>query len=529
MARMLSAARLRLSHCASIGACASTRWIAVPAFCLICAGLCVLPGCASSRQVARTGAAQTTPEATPESSIASERRPTSGPPVVLASNEETPFENDETADRGTDELDPARYAAASYDTLAELEALAQVQNPSLRRLQQDVAAARAKANYADKLPDPTVGANVFGHPIETAAGSQRSNLTVMQMIPWLERLDAQTQQACFEALAAEQMYETERLKVIGDVRALWYRLYVLARQIETNRGNQKLLQSLIDVANARIATGRASQGDVLLGTLELSKLAEQLLMFEQQMVAAKAELNRLAGRSPESEIHPPGELAVSLPDWTEAQLRQTALERQPAISAARLQTQAARWGLEVARLKRRPDVSVSATWFAIDDNRPMSSVVDVGRDAWSIGAQVSLPIWQRKYDAIEDEALQKNFAAHASVDDTVQRVEALLRDLWQQARTADETAKLYSRTIVPQARQTLETDLQSYTNGTVEFDRVVRDFQSVLTLELGYHRALGELAMVLARVQQAVGSDLEMLPSGPPLPPQPLPPANPTR
>ena len=45
----------------------------------------------------------------------------------------------------------------------------------------------------------------------------------------------------------------------------------------------------------------------------------------------------------------------------------------------------------------------------------------------------------------------------------------------------------------------------------VEFDRVVRDFRNLVTLELGYHRAIGRLATALARIQQATGS--EQLPS----------------
>jgi len=398
--------------------------------------------------------------------------------------------------------------ATTVESLSQLEALALELNPNLRRLNQQVAAAQARSRYVDKLPDPTVGANIFGHPIETAAGSQRANISVKQMIPWLSRLDAQSQQACFEALTLRQDFGVERLKVIGDVRSLWYRLYVLGKQIETSRANQELLESLTEVANARVATGNASQGDVLLGTLELSKLEEQILTFEQQVVSNKAELNRIVGRDADHPIDVPRQLTASLPEWSHPMLRQVAQERQPAIAAAQLRTQAARWGVEVARLKRRPDVSLSANWFAIDDNRPRPSVVDVGRDAWSIGAQVSVPLWRKKYDAIEQEARWNYFATHASTEVVQQRYDSLLLDLWEQAKTADETSKLYRETILPQARQTLQADQQSYVNGTVEFDRVVRDFRNILTLELGDHRAIGQLRTALARIQQAVGADL---------------------
>ena len=83
---------------------------------------------------------------------------------------------------------------------------------------------------------------------------------------------------------------------------------------------------------------------------------------------------------------------------------------------------------------------------------------------------------------MEHEAAWKHSAALASVDEVTNRYDALLRDLWEQARVAGETRQLYEETILPQARQTLDADQQSYANGAVEFDRIVRDFRNVLTL-----------------------------------------------
>ena len=399
----------------------------------------------------------------------------------------------------------AALPAESSSGLAELEAVALGTNPAVQRLEQQVQAAWAKTEHVDRLPDPTVGANVFVSPIETAAGSQRANLSVAQMIPWLERLDAKAQQACFEAMAVQQALDAQRLKVAANVRAAWFRLFVLGRQIEISRANQQLLESLIELATARVATGTASQGDVLLGTLEISRLEEQIISWQQQVESTKAELNRLLGREASSPIEVPKELDVILPIWSYEMLAQLASENQPAIEAARLQTHATLWGVEVARLERRPNFAVNASWFAIDNNRPASAIVDIGQDAWSLGAQVSLPVWRQKYDALENEANWKHQASHSTVEEVTRQFDSRLRDLWEQAVAADRTRQLYAETILPQARQTLEADQQSYASGAVEFDRVVRDVRNVLTLEDGLYRATGQLATALARIEEAVG------------------------
>ncbi|MCA9090704.1 MAG: TolC family protein [Planctomycetaceae bacterium] len=401
---------------------------------------------------------------------------------------------------------PAEWLVTS--DLAELEVAAQSGNRDLRRINQEAAAAWAKVRYVDKLPDPMVGANVFGNPIETAAGSQRANLTVSQMIPWLERLDAQSQQACYEAMAMQQNYQAERLKVIGELRTNWAKLYVLGRQLETVKANQQLLQSLGDLVTARLGQNRGSVGDVTLLTVELGRLEEQLVITTQQIRSTTAEMNRLIGRPAETPIGIPQVLPSELPPWSHDMLRQWAWERQPAIAAAQLRTSASRWGIEVAELRRRPDVSIGASWFLIDDNRPPSTVVDVGQDAWSIGAQVSVPLWAEKYDAMQDEATWKHFAAQSSVQDLRLKYDATLRDLWEQAKAAHETATLYQSTIIPQARQTLDADQQALANGTVDFDRVIQDIRNLLMLQLGHDRALGQLAMSIARIRQSVGVDL---------------------
>ncbi len=392
--------------------------------------------------------------------------------------------------------------------LAHLERLARGANPKLRRLSQELAAAEARIGHLGKLPDPTVAANLFVHPIETAAGSQRANVSLTQRVPWLARLDAQSRQAYFESLAWDQAYRAGQLEVIADVRRLWYRLYLLQKRIEISRANQQLLNALIEAASGRVATAQASVADVRLGTLAASRLEEEILMHEQRLAATQADLNRAVGRAAEHPIAIPTRLDISLPDWSHPMLRQLAWEQQPEIVAAELRTQATSWGVEVARLQRRPDVSLNASWFAIDDNRPPSPVVDVGGDAWSVGAQVSLPLWHHKNDALENEATWRHSASHANVDELRQRYDAALLDLWGTATTAWQTATLYRQTLLPQAREALTIDQQSYANGKVDFRRLLEDVRNLLMIELGYHQAVSELAIAVAKIQRAVGTDL---------------------
>jgi cobalt-zinc-cadmium efflux system outer membrane protein len=406
-------------------------------------------------------------------------------------------------------------AAAIPESLGELEAYAASANPTLRRMQQEAAAAWDKTRYVATLPDPSVGSTFFVPPMNFEPDRQVADLQLMQMIPWLGRLKAEAQRACFEALVAENMYHAERLRIVGDLRATWFKYYVLNKQIETTLADQSQLESLIKTANARVATGDAQPGDVLMATLELTSLQEQLISYRQQVVSTNAELNRLLGRDAAIVIQPPSEISPEFPDWDHELLKAVALESQPEVAAARLRTAATRWGVEVARLQRRPDLTFGVGWVFMD--APGATMNDAGRDSLTLGVSSTLPLSRSKYEAMLSQATWENHAAHASVDEIVVRLDAQLRDLWEQARASHETVQLYERSILPQARQTFEADLQALANSSVTFDRVIRDYRTVLNLELGYHRALGQQAITLARIRQTVGTDLVIVPAA--LPP----------
>ncbi|MCC9602504.1 TolC family protein [Stieleria sp. JC731] len=457
--------------------------------------------------VARTDEthAKTTLTATPAVSQLPSTPTESGKPI-----QQVDFESlgDLVASSTAVEADPSLEITQQNDSVDSLVAIAVQENPTLTKLHREYLSAVAKSRYVDKLPDPRIGTNIFGRPLETAAGSQRANLSVSQAIPWLAKLNAQQQQECLRALAIHSEYQAARLDVVARVRTGWFRLYVIDKQIETTKANQQLLQSLIDVANAGFAVGTSTQGEILLGTVEMSKLEERLLLLSKQRRVTEAEINRSIGRNAGVPIRSVDALEVQPIKDDSATIHQIALAHQPEIHAARYRVQASRWGVEVARLSRRPEFMVSANYFMTDDNRPASPVVNVGEDPWSIGLQMSLPICREKYDAIANEAGWKHQAAHAGVEELIDRYDSLIVQLKAEASRANETASLYKTTIIPQAQQALAANQQLFANGKADFDRVISDYRTLLLLELGYHQAVGELAIANAKLRQAAGIDL---------------------
>jgi len=410
-------------------------------------------------------------------------------------------------------LPQEEIVVAREPDLQELINLAQAANPSIRRLEQQTQAAWARVPQQRSLPDPMVGGTVYGEPMVMGEDhEQRGSLMISQTLPWLKRLDAAAQQAAYEALAARQTAQAMRLQIKADVATQWYQLYLLNQQIQINEANQQLLRSLLEVATARVRVGDVTQSDVLLATLELSRLEEELLLLRQQSPAAQGTLNQLLNRPAGTPIVLPETIAVREPAWSLEELLAYAREYQPQIQAAQLQTAASSWGLRVAQLRQVPDLTVSYEYMFMGPTEG-GDPAHAGPDSWLLGASVNVPLWRKRYLGIQEEASREHYAAHASFEEVVRANEATLVNWLEQARAAHRTLELYEQTILPQARQSVAVSREAYAQGRVDFDRVIADVRSLLALETSYHRARASLATATARLEQTVGMELPIGPS----------------
>lgn len=409
-------------------------------------------------------------------------------------------------------------AVEAVDDLESAVRTALAVHPELARLRAVARESWSRVPQVTSLPDPTALGTVYGEPMRMAEGEARGRFMISQAIPSLKRLDAQGQQATFEALMNQQAALAAEQRITADIREAWYRLYLLGELLRINDSNERLIESLLTTATAQVEVGRATSGDVILATLEQSRIEEERLRLRQQVASRTAVLNRLLNR--------PADTTVTLPDSLDQpessdtvdpstshrqiaadlsldRLRAIAGQNQPEIALAELRTQATAWGIRVAKLQRIPDLMLSYEHMLMRMNPGAS-----GSDPWQLGAGITLPIWNAKYDAIRRQAAERHLAAHAGTEEVIRANEALLLDLIEQATAAERTATLYRETILPQIRQVLDADQRAYGQSAVEFERVIANARNLLVAESAYHRAVVDRAIALARLEQAIGTRL---------------------
>ena len=395
------------------------------------------------------------------------------------------------------------HTATDDGTLAELVAEAIAANPRIRRLDAEARATRDRVPQARALPDPMVESSYFGVPQLMADGEMRGTLMVSQAIPYFKQLGAREQEAIFESLVMQQESQAARLQISADVEETWAQLYLLGQLTRINEANRQLIASLVEVAANRVQVGETTAGDVVLGTLELSRAEEERIMLLQRLASRKAMLNQLLGWPADCELPTPEALPFAPTAASLDELRSAAFRNQPEIVAARLRSEAASWGVQVARLERVPEITLLYEHMFMKMNPG-----EHGSDPWRVGAGMNVPLWRGKYEAMEREARHRRVAARQGVDETIREYDAMLVDWLEQARAAQRTARLYRETILPQSRQALESDQRAYSQGAVTFERVVSDAQNLLTAESALHRATTDEAIALARLKQTVGGTL---------------------
>lgn len=392
-----------------------------------------------------------------------------------------------------------------FSDLADLETRLLGSNPMLMQKIREYEALVSKSEYANILPDPKISSSFFVSPIETMSGSIRNILNLNQTIPWIGRLNAAQKKAVIEAMATHSDYQNSILKLLTQLRVNYYRLYIIDRQIEVTEANRSLLESLIQLANARVSNGLASQGDVLSGSVELAKIEENLLRLNERRDVVSQEIMRLAVIEDTNRIETPRKLEFELPNHSPDGIISLAQQYHPEFEAARLRSEAAAWGVEIARLMQRPELNLGLNYYFTDANRPASTLVNIGEDPWAVNVGFSLPLWSSKYQSMKHQAIAQHDASHLAIADLELKYRAVIHQYFAEAQRASSTAELFQSSIIPQARQTLEADQNSYSNGVVEFDRVIQGYRNLLTLELGYQQASGELAIANALIAESAG------------------------
>ena len=395
---------------------------------------------------------------------------------------------------------------AKSSTLDALVSELERNNPELKAARREVDMRTARIAPAGAPPDPSLSFGYMGGflrpPFFPSSGTPDGfrQVGASQEIPYPGKLALRSRVAATEADAARWNTEDVRLTLIAELKTSYFEYVLADRSLEIVGRNKQLLEQVRDIAEAQFRVGKGLQQDVLKAQLEVSMLIERAAVLEQERATARAKVNALLYRAQDSPVDTQLAFdATPLPDDVQ-QLRASALERYPALRRDEQVIQRGQQGLALARKEVLPDFAVNLT-----TQQP------VGGMPWSYGVDVMVKVplfWQRKQRPMIAEAAASLDAGQRMRENTLAQAQGAVTGGYVTASTARRLTTLYTDTILPQARLTLESSLAAYQVGSADFLTVLTNFTSVLASELNYEQQQAQYRRALAQLEPYVGNTL---------------------
>ena len=393
-----------------------------------------------------------------------------------------------------------------FVTVDELIQEALKNNPEIRAFDANRNAAHARIPQMSALDNPQFNFEIMEAPRSDPFNSSQwkyVNFELMQMFPFPGKLAKAKNLAEIDAEHAHHDYEEKTLEIIEKVKAAYFELYFIQRALEVNQENIGLMQQFVNIAKIRYAVAQAMNQDLLKANVELARLANEQITLAQQEETAKAMLNILLNRPPQSPLG----LTV-LPERTAKafnleELQRTALATRPMIRHDSLSVVQSRVAKSLAQRQYWPDFNVSLEY--------VTSPLD-GFRGWTVMSGITLPFapWsvKRQRGGVE-EATASIGVKEAMLNNSKNMILFVVKDALVKVQTAQRLVELYRATVLPQAEQSLRATTAAYQTQQSDFLTLLDGYRMLQMFKLEYYEAQAKYEMSLAELERAVGGKLE--------------------
>jgi len=394
-------------------------------------------------------------------------------------------------------------------TLQDYLSYAALNNAGLKAAFEQWKAAVEQVPQAKALPDPKFTYGYFIKEVETRVGPQRQRFGIMQVFPWLGKIEAQTDAAAAAARAARKRYDARKLKLFYETRDAFYEYTYLARAVEIATENLELIKYFEEVVRTKYMAAAATHPDVIRAQVELAKLQDHLKTLEELRKPIVARLNSILNRRSFDILPWPqrGELRTAHID--RQQLIEILRMQNPELQALEFETEAARHRIKLVQKKFWPDIGVGLDWIQTD-GAIMSGTKDSSKDPIILMFTFDLPIWRDSYKAAELQAMAK-------MSRTLQQKTEMENNIIVQAERAlydfedsDRKIKLYGDVLVPKAEELLGASETAYKAGTIDFLSLINAQQKLLEFQLQYERAVTNNQQRLAELEMLAGTEFQI-------------------
>ncbi len=366
-----------------------------------------------------------------------------------------------------------------------------------------VEGAEHESNAADRLPDPNISFGYSPVAVETRGGPQRARIAASQMFPFFGKRGLRKDVAGAEAARLGFFRDATAADILRSVKTVFWEIYRVDRSIAIADEEQALLGDILRAAEANYSTGAGDQANLFQVQLMQTGVENRIIKLRGMRDALVERLAAVVGTK--SDVPPLETTATPLVSIDTSSVLEDAFKVNPDLAADEEMIRKARLALSLVRKDYSPDFSLAAGWAEIG-NSDLPGDFN-GRDSWSLGAMVSVPLYRGDIRDRESAQAARLRAAEEMRDDTRIRIAADIEGALRTIRSLEESIALYETGLIPQAESTYESAMAGYATGDVNFADLILAEKSLLDVELGYHESVSRYRQEVSSLERFVGFD----------------------
>ena len=407
---------------------------------------------------------------------------------------------------------PLTMPVAHELSLADLEALALQNNPTLAQAQAGIEVEQGSYRQAGLYPNPQIG--YLNGTASNASVKQSNGVFLSQEFVTAHKLDLDQHAWSQEIKRVQWDREAQSMRVLNDLKIRYYEVLGAQEAIAVSQRLEKIAAENLRVAERLFDAKQGTRSDVLQAKVQLETVRLNLEDAEYRHAAAWEQLATIIGTSPMQPVPLVGNLAGEIPQLDLETCWQELLSRSPQLRSAESELDHGWATYRLSRAQAIPNVT-------------LQSVVEYDKATQATTAStlvaLPLPLYNRNQGNI-DKALADVRTDQAEIC----RVQLVLRDQladsFRRYKTSLRQTERLKQAILPNTEENLKLATQLYVAGETAFAPVLIAQQSYFESQMAYVEAQTELHKVVTEINglqltgglnpAAIGSAIQTQPGG---------------
>jgi len=442
------------------------------------------------------------------------------------------------------------------DSLIKYLEIAAKNNPTVLQKFSEYQAALQKIPQAGSLSDPELSLGVFLKPMELVNGNQVADIRLMQMFPWFGVLRNAKDEMSFMANAKFELFRDAKLQVFYDVQRTWYELYKIQKDISISEKNIEILKIIERLALVRFksaslensgtssqssatssastsgtntgasgmqtmgggqtntgssglnqassmqtgsmgsSTGNFGLSDIYRIQIESGDLENNIALLKNQQNSVIAKFNTYLNRSVTSPVYTYENITMDSLGFSLTVVSDSMLANNPMLDMLDFEKQSLEARKKMVTRMGYPMVGLGLNYSVIGKSEMSTSAMN-GKDMIMPMAVFTLPIYRKKYTAMQKEADFMREAASANYQATANSLQSEYYQAVLLYQDAQRRVKLYENQF-QLASKSLDLMLKSFSTSSSGLTDVLRVRQQTLDYELRQVEAVADFNTAIA-------------------------------